>query len=82
MSHLQDIQQAIDRLTPAERYNIAMWILEGDRVAEPAPAYNTAPEISLLSVEDYLELEMNTTERHEYVAGEIFAMCGVSAAHI
>ena len=85
MSHIQDIKQAIDRLSPAERYNIAMWILEsrdsGDHVAEPAPAYNTAPEIRLLSVEDYLDLEMSATERHEYVAGEIFAMCGASAAH-
>jgi hypothetical protein len=57
---LQDIQQAIDRLSPAERYSVATWILEsrdsGDHVAEPAPAYNTAPEIRLLSVEDYLEL--------------------------
>jgi Uma2 family endonuclease len=85
VTHIQDIQQAIDRLSPAERYNIAMWILEsrdsGDPVAEPAPAYNTAPEIRLLSVEEYLEFEMNATTRHEYVAGEIFAMCGVSAAH-
>ena len=85
MNTLQDIQQAIDRLSPAERYSIATWILDsrdsGDHVAEPAPAYNTAPEIRLLSVEDYLELEMNATTRHEYVAGEIFAMCGVSTAH-
>jgi Uma2 family endonuclease len=85
VNSMQDIQQAIDRLSPAERYNIAMWILEsadsGDRVAEPAPAYNTPPEIRLLTVEDYLELEMNATTRHEYVAGEIFAMSGASAAH-
>jgi Uma2 family endonuclease len=82
---LQDIQQAIDRLSPAERDSIATWILESrdpsDHVAEPAPAYNAAPEIRLLSVEDYLELEMGSTTRHEYVAGEIFAMCGASAAH-
>jgi Uma2 family endonuclease len=82
---LQDIQQAIDRLSPTERYSIAMWILEsrgpGDHVAEPAGAYNAAPEIRLLSVEDYLELEMGATTRHEYVAGEIFAMCGASVAH-
>ena len=82
---MQDIQQAIDRLSPAERYNIAMWILEsadsGDHVAEPAPAYNTPPEIQLLTVEEYLDFEMAATTRHEYVAGEIFAMCGASAAH-
>jgi Uma2 family endonuclease len=82
---LQDIQQAIDRLSAAERDSIATWILESrdpsDHVAEPAPAYNTAPEIRLLSVEDYLELEMGATTRHEYVAGEIFTMCGASVAH-
>lgn len=83
MTHLQDIQQAIDRLSPAQRYNIAMWILQStdDRVAEPAPAYNTPPEIRLVSVEDYLELERNATTPHEYVAGEIFAMCGASVTH-
>jgi Uma2 family endonuclease len=82
---LQDIKQAIDRLSPAERDSIATWILESrdpsDHVAEPAPAYDTAPEIRLLSVEDYLEFEMGSTTRHEYVAGEIFAMCGASVAH-
>jgi hypothetical protein len=85
VTSLQDIQRAIDRLSPAERYTIAMWIREStdpdDRVAEPAPAHHTTPEIRLLSVEDYLEFEMRATTRHEYVAGEIFAMSGASAAH-
>ena len=85
MNTLQDIKQAIDRLSPAERNSVATWILEsrdpGDGVAEPAVAYNTAPDIHLLSVEDYLELEMKATTRHEYVAGEIFAMSGASMAH-
>ena len=85
MNTLQDIKQAIDRLSPAERNSVATWILESrdsdDRVAEPAVAYNTAPDIHLLSVEDYLELEMKATTRHEYVAGEIFAMSGASTAH-
>ena len=85
MNTLQDIKQAIDRLPPAERNSVATWILESrdsdDRVAEPAVAYNTAPDIHLLSVEDYLELEMKATTRHEYVAGEIFAMSGASTAH-
>jgi Uma2 family endonuclease len=68
-----------------ERYKLALWTLEsagsGGRIAEPASAYNMLPEIPLLSVEEYLDLEINATERHEYVAGEIFAMCGVSTAH-
>jgi Uma2 family endonuclease len=82
---VQEIKQAIDRLSPAERYTIAMWILgsreSGDHVAEPAPAYNTALENRHLSVEDYLDFELGASTRHEYIAGEIFAMAGVSAAH-
>jgi Uma2 family endonuclease len=34
-----------------------------------------------LSVEDYLDFESRADTRHEYIAGEIFAMSGVSAAH-
>jgi Uma2 family endonuclease len=82
---VQEIKQAIDRLSPAERYDIEMWILgsreSGDQVAEPAPAYNTALESRRLSVEEYLDFELGASTRHEYVAGEIFAMVGVSAAH-
>jgi Uma2 family endonuclease len=82
---VREIKQAIDRLSPAERYGIAMWILEswesGDHVAEPAPAYNTALENRHLSVADYLDFEARASKRHEYVAGEIFAMAGVSQAH-
>ena len=85
MNPVQEIKQAIDRLSPAERYTIAMWILEsrelGDHVAEPAPAYNMAVENRHLSVEDYLDFELGASTRHEYIAGEIFAMSGVSAAH-
>jgi Uma2 family endonuclease len=85
VNDLQDIQQAINRLSRVDRYLLALWALESagsnGRIAEPASAYNTLPEIPLLSVEDYLDLEINATERHEYVAGEIFAMPRVSAAH-
>ena len=82
---MQEIKQAIDRLSPAERYDIAMWILEsrqsGDHVAEPAPAYSAPLGNRHLSVEDYLDFELGASMRHEYIAGEIFAMAGVSAAH-
>ena len=36
---------------------------------------------SLFSVEDYLKYEADGRVRHEYVAGEIFAMTGASVAH-
>ncbi|WPL17590.1 hypothetical protein Thiowin_02615 [Thiorhodovibrio winogradskyi] len=38
-------------------------------------------EERLISVEDYLEGEKNSTVRHEYVAGQVFAMTGSSEAH-
>ena len=34
-----------------------------------------------LSVEEYLELEMSATAKHEYVGGEIHAMVGASRRH-
>jgi Uma2 family endonuclease len=34
-----------------------------------------------LSVEEYLELEGTSAERHEYVAGRVFAMVGATDAH-
>ena len=33
------------------------------------------------TVEDYLELEKSSSVRHEYVAGEIFALAGASKRH-
>lgn len=34
-----------------------------------------------LTPEAYLEMEMASTERHEYVDGEVFAMTGAASAH-
>jgi Uma2 family endonuclease len=34
-----------------------------------------------MSVEDYLELEETSAVKHEYVAGEVFAMSGVTTRH-
>jgi Uma2 family endonuclease len=85
MNTLQDIKQAIERLSPAERESIATWIGEledpGRHVAETAVKYGTAPEHGFLSVEEYLKLEAESRTRHEYIAGEIFAMTGVSREH-
>jgi Uma2 family endonuclease len=82
MISVEDIKRAIDKLSPAERAHIGAWIQNtedpGYRIAESAPAYQSG---GLLSVEDYLRFEAEAELRHEYIAGEIFAMSGVSVAH-
>lgn len=40
-----------------------------------------AEERRLLSVEEYVEFELASPRKHEYVAGQIFAMVGVSRRH-
>ena len=37
--------------------------------------------LKLLTVEDYLKIEQNCQVRHEYVAGQTYAMAGASEAH-
>lgn len=37
--------------------------------------------LNLLTVEEYLKLEQDAEIRHEYVAGQIYAMAGASEAH-
>ncbi len=39
------------------------------------------PKLTRLSAEDYLEMELSSPIKHEYVAGEIFAMTGTSDSH-
>lgn len=46
-------------------------------VHEPSPAYNK----QFVSVEEYLEKEKVSIEKHEYYKGEIFAMAGAGNRH-
>lgn len=46
-------------------------------VREPIPAYGK----NKLSIEEYLQFEKESLEKHEYYKGEIFAMSGASARH-
>jgi Uma2 family endonuclease len=39
------------------------------------------PKFATLSTEDYLDMELSSLVKHEYVAGEIFAMTGTSDSH-
>ena len=43
---------------------------------------NEAPlQYNYISAEEYLQRELQSTEKHEYYRGEIFAMGGASFAH-
>ena len=42
---------------------------------------STAPQTKFYSVEEYLEMEEQSIEKHEYYAGEIFAMYGAGINH-
>lgn len=46
-------------------------------VREPAVAYGKQK----ISIEEYLEMEEASTEKHEYYQGEIFAMSGTKVPH-
>jgi len=83
---VDEIQNAIRQLSADGREIVADWlrdfVLEEDyRVAEPVAAYGAQATRGLMSVEDYLTFEENTRIRHEYVAGEIFAMSDPSVEH-
>jgi Uma2 family endonuclease len=46
-------------------------------VREPIPAYNK----SKLSIDEYLDFERASTEKHEFFRGEVFAMAGAGNLH-
>ncbi|MEP7244165.1 MAG: Uma2 family endonuclease [Gammaproteobacteria bacterium] len=84
MNTVQEIKNALSGLTRMEREIVSIWIRElgTERVEEPAATYSTPARYPHLSVEDYLKLEEDGDIRHEYVDGAVYAMSGVSEAHI
>jgi Uma2 family endonuclease len=86
MDTLSEIQQAIANLSASKRSQLALWIYElrdtelrQARVAEPALAYDKGHKF--MTVDEYLAFELQSQERHEYVAGDVFAMSGASRQH-
>lgn len=81
MSSIEEIKRAICNLSRFERDQIVYWACDLlPMVREPPAAYAAAIR-RFLSVEEYLALEEKSPVKHEYVAGEIFAMSGVSRRH-
>ena len=85
MNTIQEIQQAIRQLSRFQREDLAEWILNSadfaDRVAEASLAYEALAQGRYLSVDEYLQSEEGSPIRHEYVAGQIFAMSGGTLRH-
>jgi Uma2 family endonuclease len=86
MSALEQATDLIRRLPEPEQRELAAWLTESLddrwRVAETAPRYGAAAETrETFTVEEYLALEESSCERHEYVAGQIYAMSEALQPH-
>ena len=90
MMTLQDIKRTIEQLPTTDIEVLRQWldvysgastVSTGYRVAEPAAAYAADPEHPWISVEKYLEGELHSQVRHEYVEGRVYAMAGTTADH-
>ena len=84
MTILSEIEKTILRLPPAECERLAAWLSSlmqtPRRIAEPATAYAGGMSFPM-TFEEYLQFEEQSRIRHEYIAGEVFAMCGVTKRH-
>lgn len=84
MNTLCEIENAILKLSQVECDRLVEWLetirRSRLRVAESAAKYGAESQIPM-TFEEYLELEANSRVRHEYLAGEVFAMCGVTPRH-
>lgn len=84
MNTLAEVENAILKLSQVECGRLVEWLetlgRNRLRVSEAAPKYAAEPQVPL-TFEEYLELEANSRIRHEYLGGEVFAMCGVTPRH-
>jgi Uma2 family endonuclease len=83
MISMAEIQNSILKLSPGEREGLLEWLssfLYPGGVAEPAGAYAVEMRESM-SFEEYMELEERSPIKHEYLAGQVFAMSGATKRH-
>lgn len=86
MKTIVGIKHAIEHLPSREREALAQWLQElatvpysAHRVAEAKPSYRTDP--AFMTLDAYMEFEEQSSLRHEYVNGTVYAMNGPSVAH-
>ncbi len=84
MDTLQQIERSILNLSRIELERLTEWLRElaqgPFRVAEP-PARKAVEFGDRMTFEEYLDYEAGSRIRHEYLAGDLFAMSGVSRRH-
>jgi Uma2 family endonuclease len=86
MNTMSEIEQAVRYLSPDQQRLLLAWLV-GELnletgVSEPTASYGSAAEKrEPLTLEEFLEMEENSSVLHEYVAGEVFAMAEASQAH-
>jgi len=81
---LPEIEKAILSLPPRETEKLferlSAFVKAPFGVAEAAAAY-TAELRAPMSFEEYMQFEERSTTKHEYLAGRVFAMSGVTKRH-
>lgn len=82
----EEIKHALEQLSADDQEAIAEWLqgLTDSRyvsfgVEEPQLAY--APDLPFMTLDEYMEFEEQSQDRHEYVDGILHAMNGPSLAH-
>jgi len=86
MRRFDEVSRAVLTLSPDERLLLVDWIMERTGgpigVAEAAPHYGLLTDRSRkLTLEEYLAFDASSPLFHEFVAGEIYAMCEPSRSH-
>ncbi|HEX4266385.1 MAG TPA: Uma2 family endonuclease [Steroidobacteraceae bacterium] len=86
MNTFGEVTNLIRRLREPEQRELLAWLTESLddswRVAETAPQYGRgAASQETFTVEEYLALEESSDDRHEYVAGQIYAMSETLQPH-
>lgn len=89
MRTFEEIKQTAARLSVLDREQLIIWLsstLDEDGVREAALSYGLPHEAEpdpqwLPTFEDYLAFEERSPIRHEYIAGQLFAMSGASENH-
>lgn len=84
MDTLQQIERSILNLSRVEFERLTEWLRELKRaplgVAEP-PARKPVELGDRMTLEEYMDYEAGSRIRHEYLAGDLFAMSGVTRRH-